>query len=87
MFFLWDVMFGTAHISRRYPKSYGISHYEGDPWYAQFLWPVLKSNIEGSELAANGPVVKEEALPRNSPGIEADSVAVEYGSQPVLAGD
>jgi sterol desaturase/sphingolipid hydroxylase (fatty acid hydroxylase superfamily) len=61
MFFLWDVLFGTAHISRRYPETYGITHYQGDPWYAQFMWPVFKSNIEGSELAANGPIVKEEA--------------------------
>jgi sterol desaturase/sphingolipid hydroxylase (fatty acid hydroxylase superfamily) len=60
MFFLWDVIFGTAHISRQYPKEYGISHYEGDPWYSQLLWPILKSNIPGSELAANGPVVKTD---------------------------
>ena len=61
MLFLWDVLFGTAHISRQYPKAYGITHYHRDPWYAQFMWPVFKSNIEGSELAANGPIVKEEA--------------------------
>ena len=41
MFFLWDVIFGTAHISRQYPKAYGISHYEGDQWYAQLLWPIF----------------------------------------------
>jgi sterol desaturase/sphingolipid hydroxylase (fatty acid hydroxylase superfamily) len=58
MFFLWDVMFGTAHISRQYPAAFGISHYEGDPWYAQVFWPVFKSNIPGSELAANGPDVR-----------------------------
>jgi sterol desaturase/sphingolipid hydroxylase (fatty acid hydroxylase superfamily) len=60
MFFLWDVIFGTAHISRQYPKAYGISHYEGDPWYAQLLWPIFKSNIPGSELAADGPVVRTD---------------------------
>jgi sterol desaturase/sphingolipid hydroxylase (fatty acid hydroxylase superfamily) len=60
MFFIWDVIFGTAHISRQYPRAYGISHYERDPWYAQFLWPVFKSNVAGSELAANGPVVRED---------------------------
>jgi sterol desaturase/sphingolipid hydroxylase (fatty acid hydroxylase superfamily) len=60
MFFLWDVIFKTGHISRQYPKEYGISHYDGDPWYAQFLWPVLKSNVAGSELAAHGPVVRTD---------------------------
>jgi sterol desaturase/sphingolipid hydroxylase (fatty acid hydroxylase superfamily) len=58
MFFLWDVIFGTAHISRQYPKAYGISHYQGDQWYAHLLWPVFKSKVAGSELAADGPMVK-----------------------------
>jgi len=60
MFFLWDIIFGTALISRQYPKAYGISHYEGDQWYAQLLWPIFKSKVEGSELAANGPVVRTD---------------------------
>ena len=60
MFFLWDVIFGTAHISRQYPKEYGISHYEGDEWYAQLFWPIFKSSREGSELAKSGPVVRED---------------------------
>jgi sterol desaturase/sphingolipid hydroxylase (fatty acid hydroxylase superfamily) len=60
MFFLWDVIFGTAHISRQYPKAYGISHYEGDQWYAQLLWPIFKSKVAGSELAADGPMVKTD---------------------------
>jgi sterol desaturase/sphingolipid hydroxylase (fatty acid hydroxylase superfamily) len=62
MFFLWDVIFGTAHISRQYPKAYGISHYEGDEWYAQLLWPILKSKKEGSELSRRGPAVREDIL-------------------------
>jgi len=55
---LWDIIFGTALISRQYPKAYGISHYEGDQWYAQLLWPIFKSKVPGSELAADGPVVR-----------------------------
>jgi sterol desaturase/sphingolipid hydroxylase (fatty acid hydroxylase superfamily) len=64
MFFLWDVIFGTGHISRQYPKEFGISHYAGDPWYSQLFWPVFKSNIPGSELAADGPMVRVDALPQ-----------------------
>jgi sterol desaturase/sphingolipid hydroxylase (fatty acid hydroxylase superfamily) len=60
MFFLWDVIFGTAHISRQYPAAYGISHYDHDQWYAQFLWPVFKSKVPGSELAAHGPIVRAD---------------------------
>lgn len=58
--FIWDIIFGTAHISRKYPKQYGISNYEDDPWYAQWLWPLFKSHVIGSELAKGGPEVKEE---------------------------
>jgi hypothetical protein len=27
------------------------------------FWPVLKSNIKGSELAPDGPIVKEDIAP------------------------
>jgi sterol desaturase/sphingolipid hydroxylase (fatty acid hydroxylase superfamily) len=60
MFFLWDIIFGTGIITRQYPKSYGISHYARDEWYAQFLWPIFKSSVKGSELAPGGPMVKED---------------------------
>jgi sterol desaturase/sphingolipid hydroxylase (fatty acid hydroxylase superfamily) len=61
MFFLWDVIFGTGVITRQYPASYGIKNYQGEEWYAQFLWPIFKSRKEGSELSVNGPVVADEA--------------------------
>jgi sterol desaturase/sphingolipid hydroxylase (fatty acid hydroxylase superfamily) len=60
MFFLWDVIFGTGLITRQYPRAYGISSYQQEEWYAQFLWPILKSKKEGSELSHNGPMVKED---------------------------
>ena len=51
MFFLWDVIFGTGLITRKFPKSYGTKSYKSEEWYAQFLWPIFKSKIEGSPLA------------------------------------
>lgn len=57
MFFIWDVIFGTGIITRKYPASYGTKAYKKEEWYAQFLWPVFKSKKEGSELSANGPMV------------------------------
>ncbi len=57
MFFLWDIIFGTGIITRKYPASYGIKHYQEEEWYAQFLWPIIKSKKEGSELSADGPMV------------------------------
>lgn len=57
MFFIWDVIFGTGVITRRYPQSFGIKHYKQEEWYVQFLWPFLKSKKPGSELAPGGPEV------------------------------
>ena len=50
MFFIWDMIFGTGIITRKYPSGYGIKHYKQEEWYAQFLWPIFKSKKEGSEL-------------------------------------
>ncbi|MCW3119091.1 MAG: fatty acid hydroxylase [Chitinophagaceae bacterium] len=65
MFFIWDIIFGTGIITRKYPASYGYKEYKQEEWYAQFLWPIFKSKKEGSELSANGPVVADE-LPENA---------------------
>jgi sterol desaturase/sphingolipid hydroxylase (fatty acid hydroxylase superfamily) len=66
MFFIWDVIFGTGIITRKYPAAYGLHYYQGEEWYAQFLWPILKSKKEGSELSANGPMVFDEQAPTSS---------------------
>ena len=62
MFFLWDVIFGTGIITRRYPASFGIRHYMQEEWYAQFLWPIFKSRKAGSELARGGPMVGDAVV-------------------------
>ncbi|HEY6141943.1 MAG TPA: sterol desaturase family protein [Flavobacterium sp.] len=51
MFFLWDVIFGTGLITRKFPESYGTKSYKSEEWQAQFLWPIFKSKKEGSPLA------------------------------------
>ncbi|PWT79116.1 MAG: sterol desaturase [Bacteroidetes bacterium] len=60
MFFLWDIIFNTGIITRKYPSSYGIKFYKKEEWYAQFLWPIFKSKKAGSELSADGPEVGDE---------------------------
>jgi len=57
MFFIWDIIFNTGIITRKYPSGYGIKHYKQEEWQAQFLWPVCKSKKEGSELHKHGPTV------------------------------
>jgi sterol desaturase/sphingolipid hydroxylase (fatty acid hydroxylase superfamily) len=80
MFFLWDVLFGTGIITRKYPASFGIRHYRQEEWYAQFLWPIFKSRKAGSELARGGPEVGDEIL-------GAEGVAVRVGAVRVGAAE
>lgn len=51
MFFLWDMLFGTAQITRSYPTEFGIEDDPDDPWYSHLLYPLVKSPKKESELA------------------------------------
>jgi sterol desaturase/sphingolipid hydroxylase (fatty acid hydroxylase superfamily) len=57
VFFIWDIIFKTGKITRKYPTSYGLKFYKDEEWYAQLLWPLLKSKTKDSELSKNGPIV------------------------------
>lgn len=46
LLFLWDVLFGTARITRQYPPAYGLKddrRHGSERWYAQLLFPVFRS--------------------------------------------
>lgn len=64
MFFFWDILFGTAIITREYPKEFGIENDPNDPWYAHLYYPFIKSKKEGSELSAG---FKKELHLQNEP--------------------
>jgi len=81
MFFIWDVIFGTGIITRRYPEAYGLAYYQGEEWYAQFLWPMFKSKKAGSELSASGPEVGDEAT-----GLARVMEAVEFWEEDEVPG-
>ena len=51
MFFLWDVIFGTARITRKYPTVYGIPDDPDDDWKSHLYYPFIKSNKTDSEIA------------------------------------
>jgi sterol desaturase/sphingolipid hydroxylase (fatty acid hydroxylase superfamily) len=42
LLFFWDVLFGTAKITRRYPATIGIENLEPISAGAQLLWPVIR---------------------------------------------
>lgn len=50
MFFFWDLLFGTALITRQYPVVYGIENDPKDSWLAHLYYPFIKSDKAGSEI-------------------------------------
>ena len=56
LLFFWDVLFGTARITRSYPKSYGVENLAPATLGQQLMWPVFPVNkamaSAGEEAAA-----------------------------------
>jgi sterol desaturase/sphingolipid hydroxylase (fatty acid hydroxylase superfamily) len=44
LLFFWDVLFGTAKVTRTYPKSYGVENLPDATLGQQLLWPVFPEN-------------------------------------------
>jgi sterol desaturase/sphingolipid hydroxylase (fatty acid hydroxylase superfamily)/CDGSH-type Zn-finger protein len=60
MFSFWDQLFGTATFVHTYPTAYGIEDDPQDGWAAQTLYPLVKSDKPGSELAADFELVSHK---------------------------
>jgi len=50
LLFLWDIIFGTAKITRKFPTKFGAWNRVNEPWYVQLMFPLIKSKDERSEL-------------------------------------
>lgn len=64
MLFLWDVIFGTAHITRKYPAEVGLKDdrlFGEEHWSHQMFYPVVQSKREASALQFGGTIYDEEA--------------------------
>jgi len=48
LLFFWDVLFGTAKITRQYPPSYGVENLHEAGIGEQLLWPIVPS-AEGKQ--------------------------------------
>lgn len=57
LLFFWDVLFGTARITRTYPASYGVENLPDATLGQQLLWPVFSENTD-----------MERKVPGASPG-------------------
>ena len=57
LLFVWDVLFGTARFTRRYPTAYGLSDdraHGAEPWLAQFVYPLKQSKRAETVLGRLG---------------------------------
>lgn len=50
LLFIWDILFGTAKITRKYPSKFGAWNKFKEPWYVQLMFPLVRSKDERSEL-------------------------------------
>ena len=53
LLFFWDVLFGTAKITRRYPPAYGVENLHEAGVGEQLLWPIVPS-AEGKAPVSAG---------------------------------
>jgi len=44
LLFFWDILFGTAKITRRYPEEYGVEGMAETTVGEQLFWPFIKAN-------------------------------------------
>ncbi|ABC64904.1 sterol desaturase family protein [Erythrobacter litoralis] len=59
LLFFWDVLFGTAKITRTFPSSYGVENLAPATLGQQLLWPIFPEKKD-TELAE--PVGEEAAI-------------------------
>ena len=57
LLFLWDVLFGTAKITRRYPTSVGLPDdlmHGKERWFVEVFYPLVQSRRTRSTLSPGG---------------------------------
>ena len=50
LLFIWDIIFGTSKITRKYPTKFGAWNQLKEPWVVQLLFPLIRSKNPKSEL-------------------------------------
>jgi sterol desaturase/sphingolipid hydroxylase (fatty acid hydroxylase superfamily) len=80
LLFIWDVIFGSAHITRRYPEKVGLPDdllFGQERWDCQMFYPFVQSKREHSALCADGRAYAEaETRSDAAPQSEVASAAV-----------
>jgi sterol desaturase/sphingolipid hydroxylase (fatty acid hydroxylase superfamily) len=63
LLFIWDIIFGSAHITRNYPKQVGLKDdqlFGQEHWYHQMFYPLFQSKREYSALKLGGKIYSED---------------------------
>jgi sterol desaturase/sphingolipid hydroxylase (fatty acid hydroxylase superfamily) len=65
LLFFWDVLFGTAHITRQFPPKVGLQDdliYGKERWFVEMFYPLFKSKREHSALTPGGKIYAEAEI-------------------------
>jgi len=65
LLFLWDVIFGTAHITQQFPPQVGLRDdqlFGAERWYHQMFYPLFQSKRECSALKFGGTIYYEAQI-------------------------
>jgi sterol desaturase/sphingolipid hydroxylase (fatty acid hydroxylase superfamily) len=63
LLFIWDLIFGSALITRKYPERVGLIDdklFGQERWYHQMFYPLLQSSREHSALKFGGSIYEGE---------------------------
>jgi sterol desaturase/sphingolipid hydroxylase (fatty acid hydroxylase superfamily) len=72
LLFIWDLIFGSALITRQFPAKVGLIDdqlFGQERWYHQMFYPLLQSDREHTALKFGGSIY--EAPPANDEGVKA----------------
>ena len=62
LLFFWDILFGTAHITRQFPAKVGLQDdviYGKERWFVEMFYPLFRSKREYSALTPGGKIYAE----------------------------
>ena len=72
LLFIWDLIFGSAHITRQYPEEVGLAddqRFGPERWYHQMFYPLFQSKREHSALRFGGEIYDGDATQVQTPGV------------------
>ncbi len=75
MLFVWDLLLGTAKITRRYPPRVGLQDdrlFGKERWYVEMFYPLIQSRRAHSALVSGGRAYAEEQT-SSAPAVRADA--------------